>query len=215
MRLTTRIVYAVALSSSLLLAQAPKTAAPQKSTTSAFYFLSLQSVADAIRGSARGLRSGALEKPTSSETERVAIRDEYVRLYDSLGQLQKNSGSYLEALGLYVSAVQTGSSTRERHDALVDQIVILKTNLKALSEAFEPLKLQLDLQSPDVSDMIEQYIRSRGAKANALGLIDTLSLTELKDLNGQVQKNQLLLTAAIKKTRDLIAAKYPELSGSR
>jgi hypothetical protein len=131
-------------------------------------------------------------------------------------RLERTRAEYLETLALYIGGVQnhlSAETRRRRLDAFRNKLHDLKTNLQVLKDAFDPLRLSLDYAKPEVSDLIEQYISSRGAKGTAAELIDTFSIVKLQDLGRKAVDNSGPIDGAVRELREFIKQKYPSIGG--
>ena len=178
-------------------------------------FLDLSSVAKSIRSA--GAQAESTTKPIKVQSGQPGpSKEQYVALYQALTQLQRTRAGYLTAMDLYVKSVkknQPQPAQRQRRQAFEDQVRALKNDLAALTTAFTPLQISLDLGAPELSAMIEHYEEARQAKTveMAPGLIETLSVSDLEQLQGQAVQNGKTLDMAIQNLRDFLKKKYPDL----
>jgi hypothetical protein len=133
-------------------------------------------------------------QPTATSPQNQSLgsgtKEQYIALYNALKKLETTRSQYLETLDLYVAAVTNHLSMEirdKRLDAFRDSLTGLRTDLQTLNDAFAPLQLRLEYENPDLSDRIDQYISTRQAKAAAGSVIDTLSISDLKNLSAQEQ----------------------------
>jgi hypothetical protein len=206
------------LAVAVLMAAHPQVAppsGPSEPKKSELAFLNLESLASVVRNAVDRTRQRTpadshAKAPPTAQTE----RQQYVALYRALTKLQRTRASYNAALRLYVAGVKNHlppSKQNERHDALVDQVRELRTNLDSLTAAFDPLKLSLDYHAPEVSALIDEFVGGKQARVASLGVVDTLTLPELDQLQSQATSNGKTLDSGIKKLLIFITGKYPDI----
>ena len=145
----------------------------------------------------------------------VGTKEQYTALYNALKKLETTRGQYLEMLNLYVESVKNNLRPEIRSRRLSgfrDALAGLRTDLQTLKDAFAPLQLTLEYESPEVSDLISQYISSRQVNTATAGVIDALTISELQDLSSTAAANSKLIGGAVAKLLDFIKHKYPTIA---
>jgi hypothetical protein len=179
----------------------------------AIAFLDLSSVANRVR------TAGAkAQNPTKNrDSSTTPTREQYVSLYQALTNLQNTRAGYLTNLELYVHGVEAGLPRQDRKvrlKALEGQVVSLKEGLVALANALDPLQISLGIHAPSLSDLIAGYAESNQAKVASAspGVIETLTLSELKSLQSQAIDNGRTLHETIEELRTFIKQTYPDIA---
>ena len=111
-------------------------------------------------------------------------------------------------LNLYVESVRNNlrpEIRRRRLSGFRDALAGLRTDLQTLKDAFAPLQLTLEYESPEVSDLISQYISIRQVNTATAGVIETLTISELQDLSSTAAANSKLIGGAVAKLLDFMA----------
>jgi hypothetical protein len=195
--------------------QKPRAASDVDLKTQLVAFLRLDPLTKAIRsvstdGTAPSTKAGPQNHSLGSGSQA-----QYTALYNALKKLETTRGQYLEMLNLYVESVRNNlrpAIRSRRLNGFRNALVGLRTDLQTLKDTFGPLQLTLEYESPEVSDLVGEYISSRQANTATAGVIDTLTISELQDLSSKAAANSELIGGAVAKLLDFIKHKYPTIA---
>ena len=182
--------------------------------TQVIAFLRLGPLAKAMGSVSRETTTEAKTTPRNKSLG-VGTKEQYTALYNALKKLETTRGQYLEMLNLYVESVRNNlrpEIRRRRLSGFRDALAGLRTDLQTLKDAFAPLQLTLEYESPEVSDLISQYISIRQVNTATAGVIETLTISELQDLSSTAAANSKLIGGAVAKLLDFIKHKYPTIA---
>lgn len=182
-------------------------------------FASFKSIRYALWKTIHGNESQPITSANSTvPTDTQPTKDDFLKLYQVLKNLQTTKQSYLESMKLYISARKKhGVDSMEagiEEDHFQKELQTLNKNLEDLKTAFAKVQIPLDFNPLKTGEIVERYYGARTAKAKKASRLKTLSTAEWDSLYQSALQNNNILDNAISSLFTFIQQKYPEIGKS-